>query len=122
MKGEIVFRTLAATGAASVLVLVGLVGVANAEDGPDCSGFGTQEQAQSAYDGMNRPADRKGLDPDGDGIACEELPSALDPGIDPELGDDDATDDDPTRDYGADDDVAVPTRIDTGGGAMAAHR
>lgn len=39
----------------------------------DCSDFATQEEAQAVLD--QDPSDPHGLDADGDGIACESLPS-----------------------------------------------
>jgi endonuclease YncB( thermonuclease family) len=39
----------------------------------DCSSFATQEDAQAVFDA--NPGDRFDLDPDGNGIACETLPS-----------------------------------------------
>src|SRR5215204_1520547 len=38
----------------------------------DCADFGSQEDAQTVYD--QDPSDPNGLDGDGDGVACEELP------------------------------------------------
>lgn len=42
----------------------------DASDPCDCADFDTQEEAQTEYD-----SDPSGLDADGDGEACEELPS-----------------------------------------------
>ena len=39
----------------------------------DCSDFATQEEAQAMY--AADPSDPNGLDPDGDGVVCEELPA-----------------------------------------------
>lgn len=43
----------------------------------NCSDFKTQGEAQEVYDTCNSPEnpDRHGLDRDGDGIACQSLPS-----------------------------------------------
>ncbi len=42
----------------------------------DCPQFGTQEEAQDFFEGEGGPAsDPYGLDSDGDGVACEDLPS-----------------------------------------------
>lgn len=43
----------------------------------DCSDFASQLEAQAALDAD--PSDPGGLDPDGDGVACEELSPATDP-------------------------------------------
>ena len=42
-----------------------------------CNDFFTQEEAQAAFD--DDPEGQAGLDPDGSGIACPELPSAAEP-------------------------------------------
>jgi micrococcal nuclease len=39
----------------------------------DCSDFATQEEAQAVFDAD--PSDPNGLDSDGDGVVCEELPA-----------------------------------------------
>lgn len=52
----------------------------------DCTYFRYQEQAQVIYD--EDPTDPNGLDADGNGIACEELPVAGDSAPLPEPGDD----------------------------------
>lgn len=43
----------------------------------NCSDFATQEEAQEVYNTCNTPdnRDRHGLDRDGDGVACQSLPS-----------------------------------------------
>lgn len=43
----------------------------------NCSDFATQPEAQEVYDTCNTPEnrDRHGLDRDGDGVACQSLPS-----------------------------------------------
>ncbi len=46
---------------------------AQEEDLYDCTDFTYQEDAQLSYNGD--PSDPYGLDEDGDGIACEELPT-----------------------------------------------
>src|SRR5215204_4855948 len=43
----------------------------------DCDGFDSQIWAQSVYD--TDPAEYAALDPDGNGLACEELPSGAVP-------------------------------------------
>ena len=42
----------------------------------DCSDFSTQEEAQAFYDSQDNPSsDPHRLDDDGDGVACQSLPS-----------------------------------------------
>lgn len=57
---------------------------AGAQGDLDCSDFATQEEAQAVYD--QDPSDPHGLDSDGDGIACETLPSGGDGGGDDDGG------------------------------------
>ena len=56
--------------ALAVLALAAAPGLAQAQD-RDCSEFDTQEEAQDALG----QADIERLDGDGDGVACENLPS-----------------------------------------------
>jgi endonuclease YncB( thermonuclease family) len=51
-----------------------LIAAASPAGDLDCSDFRTQEQAQRAYENAG-PGDPHNLDADGDGIACESLPS-----------------------------------------------
>ncbi|MGW5362400.1 excalibur calcium-binding domain-containing protein [Actinopolymorpha pittospori] len=123
------FRKLAALGAASTLVLMGFAGVANAADDYNCGDFQTQEEAQRVYD--QDPSDPNGLDQDNDGIACEDLPSGSSSDSGDNTGDDSGDDtggddgnapsDDVTGEQPDGVSVPTPTRIDTGGGAMAAR-
>lgn len=62
--------TLAITCGALALIAMLPAGAAAAD--LDCSDFATQEEAQENL----LPGDPHGLDADGDGIACEDLPSA----------------------------------------------
>lgn len=65
----------------SLGVLAVLGGSAGAqEDDRNCSDFETQEEAQAFFEDEGGPEqDPHGLDQDGDGVACESLPSAKDP-------------------------------------------
>jgi LPXTG-motif cell wall-anchored protein len=76
-----------AAAAAGVLAALTLAGPA-AGQAPDldCSDFASQEAAQRELDG--NPSDPHGLDADGDGIACESLPSSGEAPADDD-GDDD---------------------------------
>lgn len=65
----------------------------------NCDDFDTQEEAQAEYDAD--PSDPHGLDRDGDGVACQNLPSggAVDTDTDTDedaTGDEDATEDAPS--------------------------
>jgi hypothetical protein len=62
---------LAAIGGAVLLVLM-LPSAALADY--DCSDFATQQEAQEVFESSG-PGDPNNLDADGDGIACEDLPS-----------------------------------------------
>lgn len=67
-------RAWAAIGFAAVVI--GLLAIANptqAREDLDCSDFATQEEAQAVLE--EDPSDPHRLDRDGDGIACESLPS-----------------------------------------------
>lgn len=78
-------RTWGAVAIAGWLVgALALVAPAQAQNDLDCSDFDTQEEAQAELD--DDRSDPHGLDRDGDGVACETLPSAG--------GDDDADRDD----------------------------
>src|ERR687893_3260601 len=46
---------------------------------PDCEGYDSQIWAQSVYE--TDPAGYSGLDPDGNGLACEELPPGAAPAL-----------------------------------------
>ena len=50
-----------------------------AGQGLDCDGFDSQIWAQSVYD--TDPAGNASLDPDGNGLACEELPPGAAPAL-----------------------------------------
>ena len=79
----------------SATLILRLASPAYAIDDEDCSDFAYQDEAQEHLDAD--PSDPDGLDPDRDGVACEELPS--DPAFgddDPALGGDDEPVDDPT--------------------------
>ena len=112
-------RTLIATTAACALTTAGVIGMggfALADSDLNCSDFSTQEEAQAELDAD--PSDPHGLDGnDDDGLACESLPSGSgsDSGSDDEAGSDDAA----SADADDDGDIAVPSHIDTGGGATA---
>lgn len=64
-----------------MIIFVGVVAsasAASAQDSTICEDFAYQEQAQQAWDsgeGRPRPGYLSGMDEDGDGIACEHLPS-----------------------------------------------
>ncbi len=58
--------------ALSMMALVLYAPAAMAQDLYDCGDFATQEEAQQQL----LPGDPYGLDEDGDGIACETLPSS----------------------------------------------
>lgn len=88
-----------ATALAAAWVLL-FAPAAGAQGDLDCSDFATQEEAQAVYD--QDPSDPHGLDSDGDGIACETLPSGGGGG-----GDDD------------DGGEAPAGGVDTGAGGMA---
>nr|WP_192756452.1 excalibur calcium-binding domain-containing protein [Actinopolymorpha pittospori] len=104
---------------------MGFVGVANAADDYNCDDFQTQEEAQRVYD-QDR-SDPNNLDADKDGIACEELPSGPSSDTGDDSGDDTGDDagnapsDDVIGEQPDGVSVPAPTRIDTGGGAMAAR-
>lgn len=86
----------------TTVVAMTLPGTARAQDAPVCDDFDSQEQAQIAFDGTQADdapdvladIDVSALDPDGDGIACEnwtaEEPESDDPDTD-EQSNDDAT-------------------------------
>ena len=70
-------RLGAALAAAALAVLLGLPLPAAAQDAVlDCDYFLWQEQAQAVLD--EDPSDPNGLDLEGEGIACPDLPSGLD--------------------------------------------
>ncbi|HEY6740187.1 MAG TPA: excalibur calcium-binding domain-containing protein [Actinopolymorphaceae bacterium] len=83
-----------------------------ASDDLDCSDFETQEAAQRELDSDR--SDPHGLDRDKDGVACQDLPSV---GSDTSTGEETSGDD--TDGADETDDVTRPSRIDTGGGALA---
>jgi len=88
MKHRVLAGSLAAMGASTLLFILAPVTAAQ-EGGPpeilspaapaqeggdlDCADFEFQEDAQAVLD--QDPSDPNGLDGDGDGVACEELPS-----------------------------------------------
>ena len=64
--------TAAATALATAGLTLALTGTASAAD-LDCSDFATRAEAQAVLDADR--SDPNGLDRDGDGVACESLPS-----------------------------------------------
>jgi LPXTG-motif cell wall-anchored protein len=62
----------AAAVAVGLVAVAGLAGPAQAQD-LDCADFATQEEAQAELE--RDGTDPHGLDRDGDGVACEALPS-----------------------------------------------
>ncbi len=70
-KGDLMKRALSVP-AIAFLMLLFLQPYAMAQD-VSCEDFSTQGQAQVILD--QDPSDPNGLDEDGDGIACEDLPS-----------------------------------------------
>jgi LPXTG-motif cell wall-anchored protein len=62
----------AAAVAVGLVAAAGLAGPAQAQD-LDCADFATQEEAQAELE--RDRTDPHGLDRDGDGVACEALPS-----------------------------------------------
>ena len=70
--GKIAVALLVAGGAAFGALAGGPVGAQ--EDAGACGAYATQEEAQAALEAD--PSDPAGLDPDGNGVACESLPSA----------------------------------------------
>lgn len=63
-------RTFSAAALLAVAAAVPLAGTALAQD-RNCDDFATQQEAQAAL----LPGDPDGLDRNGDGVACESLPS-----------------------------------------------
>ncbi|WP_425440477.1 excalibur calcium-binding domain-containing protein [Prauserella shujinwangii] len=57
------------------------VGTASAQDDYDCGDFTYQEEAQQVFDSV--PGDPYRLDANGDGVACEDLPSKPKPKPEP---------------------------------------
>jgi micrococcal nuclease len=55
-----------------VSVLLALLPVSSSAQSDDCADYDAWEWAQSIYD--QQPSTRDGLDPDGNGIACDDLP------------------------------------------------
>ena len=76
------------------LIFLALLGHDAGAQGLSCTSFHSQEDAQAVYESnlRNGAGDRFGLDPDGDGIACEEVPTR--DGSAP-VGNEPPTDDDP---------------------------
>ncbi|SDP10122.1 Excalibur calcium-binding domain-containing protein [Klenkia soli] len=64
--------TAAATALATAGLTLALTGTASAAD-LNCSDFATRDQAQAVLDADR--SDPNGLDRDGDGVACESLPT-----------------------------------------------
>ena len=82
----------------------------------NCGDYDYQEDAQDALDAD--PSDPDGLDGDGNGIACEDLPSRPDTGDDGDMDDDgDMVDDGDLDDDAEADDAALPA---TGQGPSSA--
>jgi hypothetical protein len=75
-RRRLVNRALASLVLA-LFALVSVTGLARAQE-ENCSAYETQEEAQAVFDAD--PSDPNGLDADGNGIACEDLPSAEDVG------------------------------------------
>ena len=67
-----VHRTAAAGVLLTAAFSLGFTGTAGADD-LNCSDFATQADAQAVYDAT--PGDPNGLDQNGNGIACETLPT-----------------------------------------------
>ena len=70
--GKIAMAFLLACGLAFGVLAEAPVGAQ--EDVGNCGAYATQEEAQAVLDAD--PSDPEGLDPDGNGVACEGLPSA----------------------------------------------
>lgn len=96
------------TFAAMLIALLVLAAPASAQDTLNCDDFDTQEEAQAVLDGD--PSDPNRLDGnDGDGVACESLPSS--PSASGESGDSEAE--------STSADFTTPERADLGGGGAA---
>ncbi|MGH3980556.1 MAG: excalibur calcium-binding domain-containing protein [Pseudonocardiaceae bacterium] len=67
----------ASTSAVAAALFIGMSGTALAAQDLDCGDFATQQEAQAVLD--SDLSDPNGLDGDGDGIACESLPSGTTP-------------------------------------------
>ena len=71
-------KTTLLAAAASALLAAGLtVGTAFAAPDRDCPSFSTQQEAQDYFESIGGSPDNNAdrLDDDGDGIACDDLPS-----------------------------------------------
>ena len=77
----------------------------SAQEAVSCDDFDYQEEAQAVLDAD--PGDEHGLDPDGNGIACEELPSSADGTADPTSTPDTTSEADDTTGEAAD--TTLPT-------------
>lgn len=112
LRKELLMRASALTPAVVVLVIA-LAPAVVAQDDLNCDDFDTQEEAQQQLD--EDPSDPHGLDTDGDGVACEDLPSDDSAADD---GDDSA--DGTSEDTADEDDDATPTGgVATGAGGTA---